>query len=72
LNLRQARQSPTLGNKISDSDAENSETDTWLDFALSCGYIDEITHRDLTEKCREIGAMLGSMIKNPEKFLSPT
>ena len=25
--------------KLTDSDAENSETQTWIDFALSCNYI---------------------------------
>ena len=71
-NLREAwakrRYKAHFISKISDSDAEKSETDTWLDFALSCGYLDEIIHQNLTDKCREIGAMLGSMIKNPEKF----
>jgi four helix bundle protein len=27
--------------KVSDSDMENTETQTWLEFALACGYIDE-------------------------------
>ena len=25
--------------KLTDADGENSETSTWLDFALACGYI---------------------------------
>jgi hypothetical protein len=37
--------------KLSDSDAENGETDTWLAFAHSCGYLDEIIHSELAEKC---------------------
>lgn len=72
-NLREAwakrRYKAHFISKLTDSDAENSETDTWLDFARSCVYLDEIKHKDLAEKCKEIGAMLGSMINNPEKFL---
>jgi four helix bundle protein len=55
--------------KLADADGENSETDTWLDFAKDCGYIPAQAHTKLTTDCREIGAMLGSMIKNPTPFL---
>ena len=52
-------------NKLTDSDGENSETDTWLDFAKDCKYISDEDHHRMTNECREVGAMLGSMIKNP-------
>lgn len=55
--------------KLTDSDGENSETDTWLDFAFDCEYLNKIKHKQLTEKCSEVGKMLGAMLKNPEKFL---
>jgi len=54
--------------KLTDADGENSETDTWLNFAQSCGYISDPLHTELTGKAAEIGAMLGSMIRRPEKF----
>ena len=54
--------------KISDSDMENSETQVWLDFSLSCEYIDKMTFDDKTEKSLEIGRMLNHMINNPEKY----
>jgi predicted GIY-YIG superfamily endonuclease len=50
-------------------DGENSETDTWLDFAKDCGYLNGGSHRRLTEKCSSVGKMLGSMLKNPGPFL---
>jgi len=50
-------------------DGENSETDTWLDFALDCGYIEQSDHLHLTTECKEIGSMLGSMLKKPRTFL---
>jgi four helix bundle protein len=55
--------------KLTDCDGENAETDTWLDFALDCGYLPPTKHAGLAQECREIGAMLGSMIQNPNPFL---
>lgn len=73
MNLREAwakrRYEAHFISKLTDCDGENSETDTSLDFAFNCGYIDEETHRRLTETSQEIGKMLGSMIHKPEKFI---
>jgi four helix bundle protein len=55
--------------KLTDCDGENSETDTSLDFAKDCSYITDEEHKELTSLCRQVGRMLGSMIRNPEKFL---
>ena len=54
--------------KLTDADAEASETTVWLDFSLKCGYLDEKVHRELSAQYDEIGRMLGSMIASPEKF----
>ena len=54
--------------KLTDSDAEQAETQHWLDSSFACEYIDESVHHDLLEKCMEIGRMLGSMIENPAPF----
>ena len=54
--------------KISDADMENSETQVWLDFALSCGYISGKLHEEFMEKSEEIGRMLNHMMENPEKY----
>jgi four helix bundle protein len=54
--------------KLTDSDAENSETVTWLEFALSCEYINETEFNDLNSKCEEIGKLINYTILNPEKF----
>jgi four helix bundle protein len=54
--------------KLSDSDAEQAETQHWLDTALNCKYIKPEIHAGLLEKCREIGRMLGKMINNPSPF----
>ena len=55
--------------KLTDCDGENSETDTWLDFARDCGYLNNKDHQRLTERCSSVGKMLGSMLKNPNLFL---
>lgn len=56
--------------KLTDCDGENSETETSIDFARSCGYITPQHHSELVELNKEIGRMLGSMIRSPEKFTS--
>jgi four helix bundle protein len=54
--------------KLSDSDAEQAETQHWLDTAFACEYIPQSEYQDLVEKCKEVGRMLGSMMANPEPF----
>ena len=56
--------------KLTDADGENGETDTSLDVARDCGYITEAQHAEMTAECAEVGRMLGSMIRSPEKFLT--
>ena len=56
-------------NKISDGDMENSESQVWLDFALACNYIEQSEKNQLENDSEEVGRMLTSMIKHPEKFL---
>lgn len=75
MNLREAwakrRYEAHFISKLSDSDGENGETDTSLDFAKDCNYITAEEHKDLTVRCTEVGKMLGSMIQNPTPFLIP-
>jgi four helix bundle protein len=54
--------------KLTDADAEATETMIWLDFSLHCRYLGQDTHRVATDRYEEIGRMLGSMISSPEKF----
>lgn len=54
--------------KISDADSENSETQLWLDFAVSCEYISSEKKIELQTKSEEVGKLLNYMIKNPDKF----
>jgi len=72
-NLREAwakrRYAAHFLSKLTDCDGELNETDTSLDFARDCGYINMEEHRSLSELCLEVGKMLGSMIREPDPFL---
>ncbi len=54
--------------KLIDSDAENSETNVWLEFSLQCNYINKDTYDNLNNKSLEIGKLINYMINNPNKF----
>ena len=41
-----------------------SETETWLDFALECNYIDSEKHNHFTMELDQIGKMLNKLHKN--------
>ena len=72
-NLREAwakrRYAAHFISKLTDADGENSETDTWLDFACDCGYLGQNEHRRLALLCQEVGKMLGAVEQNPAPFL---
>jgi four helix bundle protein len=55
--------------KLTDADGENSETETWLDFAYDCKYLSQEDHARCVKESREVGAMLGSMINRPAPFI---
>ena len=72
-NLREAwakrRYEAHFISKLSDCDGENSETDTWLDYARDCGHLAVEKHAELTKQVVEVGRMLGGMLNNPMPFL---
>jgi four helix bundle protein len=55
--------------KLTDSDAENAETQGWLEFAHACEYLKKDEFDFLTEKSNEVGKLLNYMMNNPDKFL---
>ena len=54
--------------KLTDCDAENSETNAWLDFAFACNYLSQENYNSLTQKSNEVGKLINFMINNPTKF----
>jgi four helix bundle protein len=55
-------------NKLSDADAENSETMVWLEFSENFTYISKELFDELSTECAEIGYLLNYMINNPSKY----
>jgi len=54
--------------KLTDSDAENSETIVWLDFSIACDYLSEEAHQRMTQEAIGIGKLLNYMMLHPEKY----
>jgi four helix bundle protein len=54
--------------KLTDSDAENSETQVWLEFSFKCSYITESVYNELLNESNEVGKLINYMILNPQKF----
>ena len=55
--------------KLTISQCEATETQTWLDFALACNYIHAEQHRELYSEYNHIVAMIVNMYKNAEKWV---
>ncbi len=54
--------------KLTDSDGEQAETIHWIQTSLACGYLSEDVHNKLVTQCEQIGRMLGTMIRDAEKW----
>ena len=54
--------------KLTDNDAENSETQVWLEYAFRCGYIVDSDYRKFMDLSTGVGKLINFMILNPEKF----
>jgi four helix bundle protein len=57
--FRKRRYPKSFVSKLSDSESEAAETQTWLDFSLNCGYITHIEYNDLNETYDKI---LGKLV----------
>jgi len=55
--------------KLNDSEAEAAETQTWLEFAVKCGYLEAEAARSLYQKYDHILGKLVVMIRQPEKWV---
>lgn len=54
--------------KLTDSLGEATETQSWLDDALDCGYITAAQHKELDAAWQSIGASLNKMIERADDF----
>ncbi len=57
--------------KLTDADAEQNETQHWIDTAFDCNYLSPQHHAQLLEQLRSIGRMLNSMIAKANTFCGP-
>ncbi len=65
---RKRRYKAVFLNKLSDSAQEAAETQSCLDFALNCKYIDKEAWARLDEQYEHIFAMLATMEQKAESF----
>ncbi len=54
--------------KLTDADAEQYETQHWIEVSLECDYIDKATHDLLLNQCESVGRMINSMIDKSSLF----
>jgi len=54
--------------KLTDSDAEQYETQHWIEVSFENKYIDQHTKDELLTNCTAIGRMLNSMIEKSAQF----
>jgi four helix bundle protein len=56
--------------KLTDSEGEARETQTWLQFAFACNYINEEQYENLHKQYNQIIGMLVNMMSQSEKWCS--
>lgn len=57
--------------KVSDAESEAAESQTWVSFAVRCGYLPESQGTALHDTVEEVIRMLVSMRSHPEKWVMP-
>ncbi len=65
---RKRRYPAAFISKLSDSEGEAAETQTWLQFAVECGYLDRAEGRTLYAEYDAILGMIVTMISKPEAW----
>ncbi|MBE9224023.1 four helix bundle protein [Phormidium sp. LEGE 05292] len=69
---RKRRYEGAFISKLSDAEAEAAETQTWIEFAVKCGYLDVEVGRELYRQYNRILGTLVNMITNFSRWLLPT
>jgi four helix bundle protein len=65
---RKRRYEAAFKSRLNDSEAEACETQTWIELALRCNYIDNETARRLDEKYEHIIGKLVVMIRDSKNW----
>ena len=69
---RKRRYEAAFISKLSDAEAEAAETQTWIEFAVRCGYVDTDTGRALFKTYDEIISRIVAMINNTDTWVLPS
>lgn len=57
--------------KLTDADAEQLETQHWIEVALDCGYVSPDQCCEVLNGLQEIGRMINAMILKADQFCGP-
>lgn len=66
---RKRRYEGAFVHKLNDCEAEAAETQTWLEFAVECDYLDRKTARELYRVYNQVIGKFVNMINNPKPWL---
>ncbi len=69
---RKRRYQAAFVSKLNDAEGEAAETQTWLEFAVRCGYLEKEVGRILFKIYDEVISMLVTMINHPEAWVLPS
>ena len=68
---RKRRYEASFLSKLSDAEAEACETQVWLEFSVTCGYLKVETSQALLASYNNILGMVVNLINNPQPWLLP-
>lgn len=57
--------------KLSDAEGEAAETQTWIEFAVKCGYLDREAAKRMYSAFDEVLSMIVAMIVSADKWVMP-
>jgi four helix bundle protein len=69
---RKRRYQAAFVSKLADAEGEAAETQTWIEFAVKCGYIEREFAKKLFVEYDEVLSMLVSMINSQSKWVLPS
>src|SRR5581483_1832447 len=68
---RKRRYKAAFISKLNDCEAEAAETQTWIEFAVSCGYLAQDAGKNLDQIYDKILVTLVGMINHPDSWILP-
>lgn len=69
---RKRRYQAAFISKLSDAESEAAETQTWIEFAVRCDYLDREIAKEIFVEYDEVIAMLVTLINNPDRWVLPS